>query len=196
MLAGSVVIPTEIRWAFFSRFDPIRSTVDRPRAFTPERRKKTPSRHVVPDVRTKPTTRRGRPVVVRRPRAVLPSTIIIASPASFVRSNCSNNEKRARSRTGNPRVPTLRLSEHDRSTDRPPISRAGTRAWDRRTHPPPTQSPIRRVAIRKSKRNHLDPRSIDRSIARTSCASPTKLHMSDCSYRKNGRVLSFNSSMG
>jgi hypothetical protein len=85
LLAGSVVIPMgDDPMGVFLAFrpDPIDPIV---RARLPERRKKTPSRHVVHDVRTKPT-RRGRPGVVRRPRAVLPSTIIIASPASFVRS--------------------------------------------------------------------------------------------------------------
>jgi hypothetical protein len=87
-------------------------------------------------------------------------------PRSFVRSNCSNNEKRARSRThgksASPDPSFVRTRPIDRPIDR---ARAGTRARDRSTHPP---YPFPDSTGRDSKIKTKSSRSaIDRSIDRT-----------------------------
>ena len=187
-----------IRWVFFSRFDPIRSTVDRSRAFTRTKKKNPfPSRRPRRTHETNPPRSSGCRPSPARGSAVDNHHRLARLVRSFVRSNCSNNEKRARSRThgksASPDPSFVRTRPIDRSTA---LGRAPARAWDR---PPPPPYPVPDATGRDSKIKTKSSRSaIDRSIDRTHdrCASPTKLHMSDCSYRKNGHVLSFNSSMG
>jgi hypothetical protein len=183
-----------IRWVFFSRFDPIRSTRSSARVYPNEEKKPLP-------VTSSPTYARNQPAAVVRVSSVARARFCRRQsssprlPRSFVRSNCSNNEKRARSRTrgksASPDPSFVRTRPIDRSTA---LGRAPAPGID----PPPLPSP-RFDGSRFENQNEIisiRDRSIDRSIARTMRASPTKLHMSDCSYRKNGRVLSFNSSMG
>lgn len=165
-----------IRWVFFSRFDPIRSTVDRPRAFTRTKKKKP-----LP-VTSSTTYARNQPAAVVRVSSVARARFCRRQsssprpPRSFVRSNCSNNEKRARSRThgksASPDPSFVRTRPIDRSTA---LGRAPAPGID----PPPLPSP-RFDGSRFENQNEIisiRDRSIDRSHARSMRVSDKTPHV-------------------
>lgn len=118
----------EIRWAFFSRFDPIRSTRSSARVYPNEEKKPLP-------VTSSPTYARNQPAAVVRLSSVARARFC-RRQSSFVRSNCSNNEKRAsHAREIRESRPFVCPNTTDRPIDRRFLGRAPA-AWDRRTQPP------------------------------------------------------------
>lgn len=147
----------EIRWAFFSRFDPIRSTRSSARVYPNEEKKPLP-------VTSSPTYARNQPAAVVRLSSVARARFC-RRQSSFVRSNCSTmkNARVTHGKSASPDPSFVRTRPIDRST-----------ADFSGGHPPPgidgpsPPYPVPYSTGRDSKIKTKSSRSaIDRSIDRT-----------------------------